>query len=87
MSRNDVAEQEYLSPVGKLFPFFVRSRDGWKTKHHAVKKECKLLSNQVRAVEKSRKDWRKRARAAEQRVTELEREIEQLKFGGPAGAG
>jgi hypothetical protein len=87
MTRKDVAEQEYLSPVGKLFPFFVRSRDGWKTKHHAVKKECKLLSNQVRAVEKSRKDWRKRARAAEQRVTELEREIEQLKFGGAAGAG
>jgi hypothetical protein len=87
MSHKDVAEQEYSSPVGKLFPFFIRSRDGWKTKHHAVKKECKLLSNQVRAVEKSREDWRQRARAAEQRVTELEREIEQLKFGGLAGAG
>jgi len=87
MRHKDAAEQEYLSPIGKLFPFFVKSRDDWKTKHHAVKKESKLLSNQARAVEKSRKNWRQRARAAERRVTELEREIEQLKFGGPAGPG
>lgn len=87
MSHNDVLEQEYLSPVSKLLPFFVKSRDGWKKKHHAVKEECKLLSNQVRAVEKSREDWRERARTAEQRVTELEREIEELKFGRSANPG
>jgi hypothetical protein len=71
---------ELSSPPRKLLPFFKTSRDGWKAKHHEVKEECKLLSNQVRAVEKSREKWRARAEAAEQRVKELEREIEQLKF-------
>jgi chromosome segregation ATPase len=71
---------ELSSPPGKLLPFFKKSRDGWKDKHHEVKDECKLMSNQVRAVEKSREKWRGRAEAAEQRMKELEREIEQLKF-------
>jgi phage-related minor tail protein len=70
----------FSSPVSKLLPFFVGSRDDWKAKHHAVKAESKLRSNQVRAAEKSRKKWRERAEAAELRVKELEREIEQLKF-------
>jgi len=67
------------SPPRKLLPFFKKSRDAWKDKHHEVKGECKLLSNQARAVEKSREKWRERAKTAEQRVKELEREIEQLK--------
>jgi chromosome segregation ATPase len=71
---------ELSSPPRKLLPFFKKSRDDWKDKHHEVKDECKLLSNQVRAVEKSREKWRGRAEVAEQRVKELEREIEQLKF-------
>jgi len=40
----------------------------------------KLLSNQTRAVEKSRQHWRERASAAELRVGELERQLEELKF-------
>jgi hypothetical protein len=71
---------ELLSPAHKLLPFFKKSRDGWKDKHHEVKDENKLLSNQTRAVEKSREKWRERAKTAEQQVKELEREIEQLKF-------
>jgi hypothetical protein len=45
-----------------------------------VKKSCKYWQNQARAVEKSRKVWRERAEASEQRVAELEAEIEDLKF-------
>jgi hypothetical protein len=71
---------ELLSPASKLLPHFKKSRDGWKGKHHEVKKEHKLLSNQTRAVEKSREKWRERAKTAEQRVKELEHAIEQLKF-------
>ena len=72
--------ERFSSPVSKLLRFFVGSRDGWKAKHQAVKAESKLLSNQVRAVEKSRQKWRERAAAAQRRLQELERELEQLKF-------
>ena len=71
---------QFTSPVGKLLRFFKKSRDGWKAKHHEEKKKAKLLTNQTRAVEKSRRDWRERACAAEERVAELEVQVEQLKF-------
>lgn len=75
--------EEYLSqfnsPASKLVRFFEKSRNGWKAKHRELKRTCKLLQNQARAVEKSRESWQKRALQAGQRVAELEREIEQLK--------
>ena len=71
---------QFSSPVRKLLRFFKKSRDGWKAKHRELKEKVKLLSNQTRAVEKSRKHWRERASAAEQRVAELERQMEELKF-------
>ena len=69
----------YVSPKSKLLRFFERSRDRWKAKHHELKKTCKLLQNQVRAVEKSRAVWRARVATLEQRLAEQESEIEQLK--------
>lgn len=72
---------QFTSPVSKLVRFFESSRDGWKQKHRELKRACKLLMNQTRAVEKSRESWRERVATAEQRVAELEREIESLKFG------
>jgi peptidoglycan hydrolase CwlO-like protein len=62
-----------------LVRFFERSRDRWKAKQQKLKEERKLLLNQVRAVEKSRAEWRQRASEAQQRATELGREIEELK--------
>lgn len=70
---------QFASPARKLVRFFEKSRNGWKAKHRELKRTCKLLQNQTRAVEKSRESWRKRAAEVEQRVAELEREIEQLK--------
>jgi hypothetical protein len=81
--RNDMARaylDEFSSSLSKLARFFKRSRDGWKAKHHELKAEAKLLRNQTRAVEKSREQWRERASVAEQRVAELEVQLEQLKF-------
>ena len=72
---------QFASPARKLVRFFEKSRNGWKAKHRELKRTCKLLQNQTRAVEKSRESWRKHALASDQRVTELEREIEQLKCG------
>jgi hypothetical protein len=61
----------------KLVRFFQRSRDGWKAKYAAKKQQCKLMGNQVRAVEKSRAQWRQAAEQAQQQVRELQRELEQ----------
>lgn len=71
---------QFSSPVSKLVRFFRESRDNWKAKHQELKKKSILLSNQTRAVEKSREHWRERASAAEQRAAELERQLEELKF-------
>jgi len=69
----------YKSPTAKLLKFFPQSRDRWKAKCLAVKRENKKLANQTRAVEKSRERWKELARAGQRRVAELERELEELK--------
>jgi predicted nucleic acid-binding Zn-ribbon protein len=67
------------SPLRKLVRFFQRSRDNWKRKCQEAKMRYKLMVNQVRAVEKSRAEWRSRAEQSEQRVLQLERELAELK--------
>lgn len=71
--------QWWKSPVRKLVRFFQRSRDGWKAKYRALKGKCKLLGNQVWAVEKSREKWRQLARQAQQQVRQLQQELEAYK--------
>ena len=73
---------KFASPTSKLIRFFESSRNRWKEKGKELRKERKLLLNQTRAVEKSREEWRQRASSAEQRVKELESEIEDLKSRG-----
>jgi hypothetical protein len=63
----------------KLVRFFQKSRDGWKRKCQEAKGRCKLMGNQVRAVEMSRAEWRSRAEQSERRVQELERELAEQK--------
>ena len=78
----------FKSPVLKLLKFFSTSRDGWKEKHHQVKRQLKKEQNQVRAVEKSREGWRRRAEAAQRRRQELEAELAESKresAAAPAG--
>jgi hypothetical protein len=70
----------YKSPTSKLLRFFPKSRDRWKAKCQALRRENKKLANQNRAVEKSREHWKGVARTARQRVAELEQELEELKF-------
>jgi hypothetical protein len=76
---SETCAKAYKSPVSKLLPFFVTSRNNWKGKHHRLKAKCKKLSNQVRAVEKSRQHWKEVAEQGQQRIGELERELEALK--------
>jgi hypothetical protein len=56
---------KFLSPAHKVRQFLERSRELWKGKHQDLKKQLKLAFNQIRAVEKSRQQWRDRALAAE----------------------
>lgn len=67
------------SPRKKLLRFFARSRDGWKAKCLEAKVRCKRLGNQVRAVEKSRQQWRDLAEQRKQQIAELEEEVAELK--------
>ena len=71
--------KELRSPVGKLVRFFRSSRDGGKAKCQERKEPNKKLSNQVRAVEKSREHWKQIAKAERRRVRQLERELEAAK--------
>ena len=71
--------QVFKSPQKKLIHFFQRSRDGWKAKCMEAKRLCKRLSNQVRAVEKSRAHWREVARQERERARRLACELERLK--------
>lgn len=69
-----VSVDDLKSPVKKLLRFFKHSRDQWKAKHSNLKKECALLANQVRAVEKSRADWKAKAKEAQRKLAEFERD-------------
>ena len=64
--------RKFRSPPHKLIRFFESSRDKWKQKCMEAKHRCKLLSNQVRAVEKSREHWRAQAEATTRRLEEVE---------------
>ena len=82
---SSVTVDRFSSPKSKLVRFFLKSRDRWKAKHHEVKKTCKLLQNQVRAVEKSRAEWREEAMMLKQRLAEMEDELKDLKCRSAAG--
>lgn len=63
---------ELKSPVKKLVEFFRGSRDKWKAKYLEKRDKAIYLANQIRAVEKSREQWRLRAEDAQQRIKDLE---------------
>ena len=76
---DDRSEPNWKSPLRKLVRFFQRSRDQWKAKYVAKKQQYKAMSNQARAVEKSRAKWRQIAEQAQRQVRELQHELEQYK--------
>jgi hypothetical protein len=78
MSKSTEADG-YASPPGKLWRFFARSRNRWKSKCAEANRLCKLQQNQIRAVEKSRAKWRAAAEEREQTIAELKRELADLK--------
>lgn len=55
----------YRSPISKLLHFFLRSRDRWKAKCKAAKRENKSLKIRLGKMRESRDRWKSRALGAE----------------------
>ena len=68
-------EKTYKSPIKKLVKFFENSRDNWKRKHYEKKEELKRATNRIYDLEKRKDDWKNRAIRAEQRLSELEKDL------------
>jgi hypothetical protein len=52
----------YRSPISKLLRFFCRSRDKWKDKCKAAKRENKSLKYRLAVMTESRDRWKAEAR-------------------------
>ena len=52
----------YRSPIAKLLRFFLRSRDQWKAKCKAAKRENKSLKIRLSKMTESRDRWKAKAR-------------------------
>jgi hypothetical protein len=55
----------FRSPVSKLLPYFLRSRDQWKAKCKAAKDENKSLKIRLAKMKASRDRWKAIARGGE----------------------
>jgi hypothetical protein len=72
-------EEKYKSPICKLFPFFERSRDGWKEKCTAAKSMIKHLKQQVSRLEQGRERWKGIAKTQAREIEQLRRELDAQK--------
>jgi hypothetical protein len=52
----------YRSPISKLVRFFRQSRDNWKAKCKAAKRENKSLKTRLGKMKESRDRWKAQAR-------------------------
>ena len=51
---------KYSSPIRKLIPFFVTSRDKWKEKCQLAKKEVKRLKNNIQYMKNANQELKKK---------------------------
>ncbi len=86
MARINKSYKAYKSPLRKLAHFFEQSRDKWKEKCKAAKRQVKGFKNRVRFLEESRERWKKQAKEQGAEVARLkkeqaalEKEVETLK--------
>lgn len=50
------------TPLPRKITRLTESRDAWKAKYKLLMIRCRVLENQVRAVEQSRDSWRQKLR-------------------------
>jgi len=68
----DEPRRKYTTPAYVQAWFLQKSRDNWKNKYSLVKDDARQLKNRMSDVEKSREQWRERAKNAARRLEELE---------------
>ena len=66
----------YKSPLRKLVRFFEKSRDSWKEKSLANKKENRQLKKKLRTLEISKKKWKDEAISLRKQFKNLEQSSE-----------
>jgi predicted nucleic acid-binding Zn-ribbon protein len=69
----------FQTPPRILIPKLVISRDGWKTKANERKKKLKAARIRIRDLANSRDNWKDKAHTAEDRIADLERQLEQAR--------
>ena len=60
----------YRSPISKLLRFFCRSRDKWKAKCKAAKRENKSLKYRLAVMTESRDRWKAEVRGLRKSTSE-----------------
>lgn len=74
----------FRTPPRILIPKLVRSRDAWKAKATTRKTQRKALEIRGRDLEASRDLHRQRAEQLQERVTQLEAQLDELQRPAPA---
>lgn len=67
--------ENYLSPIRKLIPFFVNSRDQWKEKCKLAKQETKRLKNNYNYMKKTNQELKDQISELKNKILSLEIEI------------
>jgi septal ring factor EnvC (AmiA/AmiB activator) len=68
----------YLSPWRALAWSFHKSRENWKRKYAAVKRDIKRSQNEARDLRKSRERWKEKAKAFETEKNSLQATVAEL---------
>ena len=66
----------YKSPLRKLVQFFEKSRDHWKAKSLANKKENRQLKKKLRTSEIAKKKWKEETIKLRKHIKNLEKSAE-----------
>jgi predicted nucleic acid-binding Zn-ribbon protein len=67
----------FSTPPRILIPKLVRSRDQWKAKATARKRQYRKEQIHSRDLKISRQQWKERALAAEQKINDLHQQLQQ----------
>jgi septal ring factor EnvC (AmiA/AmiB activator) len=68
----------YVSPWRALAWSFHKSRENWKRKYAAVKRDIKRFQNEARDLKKSRERWKEKAKAFEMENDSLQATVAEL---------
>jgi len=68
----------YISPWRALAWSFHKSRENWKRKYAAVKRDIKRSQNEARDLRKSRERWKEKARVFEMENDSLQATVAEL---------